>query len=168
VTLEAPYHAHRPRVYQHALASGRGFIWQNHEPAWQGGFVSIWRQIAEPTQEHPVEERRPVDTWLTFAQLARTLGVSPNRVRNLVRDRQLLALRPDGSREPMVPADFLLAGQIVPGLPGTLTLLADDGFTDDEAYRWLTTDDPSLPGRPIDALRENRGTEVRRRAQALA
>jgi hypothetical protein len=46
--------------------------------------------------------------------------------------------------------------------------LGDDGFTDDEAYRWLTIDDPSLPGRPIDALRENRGTEVRRRAQALA
>jgi hypothetical protein len=144
------------------------FIWQNHGLAWQGGFVSISRQIAESAPEHPAEERRPVGSWWTSAQVAHTLGVSPNRVRNLVRDRQLLALRPDGSREPMVPADFLLAGQIVLGLPGALTLLADAGFTDDEAYRWLTTDDPSLPGRPIDALRENRGTEVRRRAQALA
>jgi len=33
--------------------------------------------------------------------------------------------------------------------------------------RWLFTDD-ELPGSPITALVENRGTEVRRRAQALA
>jgi hypothetical protein len=33
---------------------------------------------------------------------------------------------------------------------------------------WLFTADDSLPGRPIDALRENRGSEVKRRAQVLA
>jgi transcriptional regulator with XRE-family HTH domain len=126
-----------------------------HRASWQGTAVSMSSQSVDPSQ------------WLTFADVARRLGVSPNRVRNLVRDRHLLALGPDGARELMVPEEFLLVDQVVPGLPGTLTLLADDGFTDDEAYAWLTTDDPSLPGRPLDALRENRGTEVRRRAQAL-
>jgi hypothetical protein len=33
---------------------------------------------------------------------------------------------------------------------------------------WLFTADPSLPGTPAQALAENRGTEVKRRAQALA
>jgi hypothetical protein len=36
-----------------------------------------------------------------------------------------------------------------------------------ESVVWLYTPDDTLPGRPVDALVENRGTEVRRRAQAL-
>jgi hypothetical protein len=32
----------------------------------------------------------------------------------------------------------------------------------------MFTPDESLPGRPIDALRENRGSEVKRRAQAMS
>ena len=32
---------------------------------------------------------------------------------------------------------------------------------------WLFTHDDTIPGRPIDALRENRGSEVKRRAQAM-
>jgi hypothetical protein len=47
-------------------------------------------------------------------------------------------------------------------------VLADAGFSDDEALRWLFTVDDSLPGSPVQALVENRGTEVKRRAQALA
>ncbi len=57
---------------------------------------------------------------------------------------------------------------MVKGLAGTLTLLRDDNFTDEETLEWLFTPDPSLPGTPVQALRENRGTEVKRRAQALA
>jgi hypothetical protein len=49
-----------------------------------------------------------------------------------------------------------------------LTVLHDGGYDDREALAWLFTADDSLPGRPIDALRENRGTEVKRRAQAMA
>jgi len=48
-----------------------------------------------------------------------------------------------------------------------LTLLQDAGYSDDEALTWLFTPEESLPGAPVDALRENRGTEVKRRAQAL-
>jgi hypothetical protein len=88
------------------------------------------------------------------------------QVRQLVRDRALLAQRRAGVL--VVPAAFVQDGRVLKGLPGLLTLLADGGFSDDEALRWLFTADDSLPGSPVQALRENRGTEVRRRAQALA
>lgn len=67
-----------------------------------------------------------------------------------------------------VPAEFIGDGKVVKGLAGTLTLLRDDGFSDEEMLEWLFTPDPSLPGTPAQALHENRGTEVKRRAQALA
>jgi hypothetical protein len=108
-----------------------------------------------------------VDSWLTFPEAADQLGISPNRIRTLIRDRQLTAVRRADLREPAVPAAFVLDGNVVKGLSGTLTLLADHGFTEAESIEWLFTPDESLPGRPIDALREDRGTEVRRRAQAI-
>ncbi len=48
------------------------------------------------------------------------------------------------------------------------TLIADGGWTDREMLAWMFTPDDTLPGRPIDALRENRGSEAKRRAQAMA
>lgn len=108
-----------------------------------------------------------VDSWLTYREVADQLGGSPSRVRQLVREHQLVAVRRPDLREPAVPADCLLDAAVVKGLPGTLTLLADHGFSEVECITWLFTDDPSLPGRPIDALRQDRGTEVRRRAQAI-
>ena len=55
---------------------------------------------------------------------------------------------------------------MVKSLAATIRLLTDAGFADQEIIDWLYTPDDSLPGRPIDALRENRGTEIKRRAQA--
>jgi excisionase family DNA binding protein len=108
-----------------------------------------------------------VGDWLTIPEVAERLGLPVSRVRQLLRDRRLLAVqRPNGSLG--VPAAFLEGDQIVRGLHGTLTLLADCGFTDAEALRWLFTADESLPGTPIQAIAEHRGTEVNRRAQALA
>jgi len=66
-----------------------------------------------------------------------------------------------------VPAAFVQDGRVLKGLPGVLTLLADARYSDDEALGWLFTVDDSLPGTPVQALRENRGTEIKRRAQAL-
>ena len=85
-----------------------------------------------------------------------------------VKEGKLLAAYRQSGGGPQVPAAFLDAGQVVKGLPGTLTLLSDAGFDDAAALRWLFTADDTLPGTPIQALRENRGTEIRRRAQALA
>jgi hypothetical protein len=67
-----------------------------------------------------------------------------------------------------VPADALDGEQPVKHLSGVLTLLHDAGYSPEEAYQWLTTADETLPGTPLQALHENRATEVKRRAQALA
>ncbi|RBM19788.1 MULTISPECIES: Rv2175c family DNA-binding protein [Streptomyces] len=109
-----------------------------------------------------------VPAWLTVPDVADELGVEVTRVRQLVKEGQLIAVRRGENRVLQVPAAFVGGGKIVKGLAGTLTLLRDDGFTDEEMLEWLFTPDDSLPGTPADALRENRGTEVKRRAQALA
>jgi hypothetical protein len=56
---------------------------------------------------------------------------------------------------------------VVKHLSGVLMLLLDSRYDTEEALRWLYTADDSLPGTPAQALVENRGTEVKRRAQAL-
>jgi Rv2175c C-terminal domain of unknown function len=109
-----------------------------------------------------------VSTWLTLPDVAERLDVEVTRVRQMVKEGQLIAVRRGEGRTLQVPAVFIGEGKVVKGLSGTLTLLKDDGFTDAEALQWLFTPDPSLPGTPAQALRENRGTEVKRRAQALA
>ena len=87
-------------------------------------------------------------------------------MRQLLRDRKLLAVqRPDGTRW---SRRLLRRGPDAEGADGTLTVLFDCGFDDEEAVRWLFTADESLPGTPIQAMAEHRGTEVNRRAQALA
>jgi hypothetical protein len=108
-----------------------------------------------------------VDAWLTVPEAGERLGEPANRARQLLRDGKLLGVRRGENNALYVPAAFLGDGVIVKGLPGVITVLRDNRYSDEEAVRWLYTPDDSLPGRPIDALRENRGTEVKRRAQAL-
>ena len=107
-----------------------------------------------------------VGEWLTLPDVAERFGVQVTRIRQLLRDNQLIAVRRGENNALQVPAGFIVGDHTVKGLTGTLTLLKDAKFTDEEALRWLFTPDDSLPGTPVDALRENRGTEVRRRAQA--
>jgi len=109
-----------------------------------------------------------VDEWLDWAEAARILGVTPAKVRTMVRDHELAAAVPTPGAGPRVPAAFLddEEGLVVKGLPGLLTVLHDGRYDDRECIAWLFTD-ADLPGRPIDALRENRGSEVKRRAQAM-
>lgn len=107
-----------------------------------------------------------VDEWLDWDQTAELLGVTPAKVRTMVKDHELADAVPRPGASPCVPAAFLIDGEIVKGLPGLLTVMHDNNFTDREAIAWIFTDD-DLPGRPIDALRENRGSEVKRRAQSL-
>ncbi len=108
-----------------------------------------------------------VGDWLSLPEVADRLGLTPSRVRQLLRDRKLLAVRrPDGATA--VPAAFLDGNQVVKGLAGTLTLLFDCGFDEQDAVRWLFTADDTLPGTPVQAMAEHRCREVNRRAQALA
>ncbi len=123
--------------------------------------------VTKDTAAHP-ELDALVEEWLDWAQAAEVLGVSVSKVRQLIREHQLAAAVPVAGAGQKVPAALLIDGQIVKGVPGVLTVLHDGGYDDRESLAWLFTADDSLPGRPIDALRENRGTEVKRRAQAMA
>lgn len=106
-------------------------------------------------------------SWVTLPELADRMGTDVSRVRQLLRERQLLAVRRGESNALMVPEPFVKDGHVLKGLPGTLTLLTDARYSDDQALRWLFTPDDTLPGSPVEALAANRGTEIRRRAQAL-
>lgn len=106
------------------------------------------------------------DDMLTLTEAGRQLGTSPNGVRSMVKEGALLAVRREGVGL-VVPAAQLDGDAPVKHLRGVLTLLRDAGYDAEQALRWLTTDDDSLPGTPLQALHENRATEVKRRAQAL-
>ncbi|MET3769580.1 hypothetical protein ABIB15_002284 [Marisediminicola sp. UYEF4] len=108
----------------------------------------------------------PETRWLTVPDLVELLGIGVSRVRRLIEDRAILAIRVDGVLK--VPASFIRDGEPLSELKGTLVLLADSGFDDDEAMRWLLGIDGSLGTSPIEALRAGRKAEVRRVAQALA
>jgi excisionase family DNA binding protein len=106
------------------------------------------------------------DEWLTVTDVAERLGVPPTRVQQMLRDGALAGVRQDDGVV-RIPADLLAGDSVVKGLGGVLTLLRDAGYSDDEALRWLHTPDDTLPGTPVQALRGERGKEVKRRAQAL-
>lgn len=109
-----------------------------------------------------------VPEWLDWKAAGVALGVTVSKVRQLIRDHQLAAAVPREGAGQQVPAELIMDGEIVKGVPGLLTLLHDGGYDDREILQWMFTSDDSLPGRPIDALRENRGSEVKRRAQAMS
>jgi hypothetical protein len=105
--------------------------------------------------------------WLTVPDLVEKLNLTPSRIRRLLEERQLLAIKRNGILS--VPADFLGEEDLpLSELRGTLFVLADARFTDDEAMKWMLSTEESLGTAPIDALRAGRKAEVRRVAQALA
>lgn len=138
---------------------------------WQSRSVQTSPNPAE--QSAPTEEERDqrladlVGAWLDWSEASDLLGVSVSKVRQLIREHHLAAAVPVPGGGQKVPAELIRDGEIVKGVPGVLTVLHDAEYDDREALIWLFTADDSLPGRPIDALRENRGAEVKRRAQAL-
>ncbi|WP_055589256.1 Rv2175c family DNA-binding protein [Streptacidiphilus griseoplanus] len=109
-----------------------------------------------------------VPAWLYLPDISEQWGVEVTRVRQMVKEGDLIAVRRGENNALQVPAAFIGEEKPVKGLIGTLTVLRDSGFSDEEALEWLFTEDPTLPGTPVQALRENRGTEVKRRAQAMA
>jgi hypothetical protein len=104
--------------------------------------------------------------WLPIPDVAERLGTTPSRLRRLIEDRALLGSRIDGVLR--IPESFLGEGEPLRELRGTIMLLGDAGFSDDEIVRWLLEPEESLGCAPIEALRAGRKAEVRRVAQALA
>ena len=129
-------------------------------------------RAAEPFGPHGVQEwqscvvtETPAVTWLTIPDLTELLGLKVSQVRRLIEDRSLLASRIDGVWQ--VPELFIVDGEPMHELKGTLVVLADSGFSDDEAMNWLLNEEESLGVSPIAALHAGRKAEVRRVAQAL-
>ena len=109
----------------------------------------------------------PIDTdWLTLSDLVDTLGEPLGRVRRLLDDKYLIGSRRDGALK--VPAVFIVDGHPLSSLRGTITVLHDAGFTDDEAIDWLLAVEDTIGAAPIQSLLAGRKSEVRRVAQTLA
>lgn len=110
-------------------------------------------------------------TYRPVPDVAEMLGTVVTRVHQLLRDRVVIAVRRDGIMQ--IPAEFVVADgdghDVVRGLSGTITLLTDAGFSDEEIVAWLfATDAPAGPGpapSAMDLLRSGRIKEVHRRAQ---
>nr|WP_227658967.1 MULTISPECIES: Rv2175c family DNA-binding protein [unclassified Corynebacterium] len=104
---------------------------------------------------------------LTLEETSERLGILVTRVIDLIRDHKIIAISREGVR--MIPEIFLgeKAG-VQRFVPGVIALLSDGGYSDEEIIRYLFTEDPLLPGRPIDALHGHLAREVMRRAQAMA
>ena len=67
-----------------------------------------------------------------------------------------------------MPDVFFVDGAPLSSLRGTVIVLHDAGFDDDEAIDWLLAVDDTIGRAPIEALRAGRKSEVRRVAQTLA
>jgi hypothetical protein len=101
---------------------------------------------------------------LTIPEAAQALAGPVTTVHQLIRDGRLIGIHnQDGIR--VVPAATIQDGDVVKSLPAVITLLRDAHYEDEEIVEWLYRADDTLPGTPIEALRANRGSEVKRRAQ---
>jgi hypothetical protein len=123
---------------------------------------------SEIPADDPIDLAALIADWLDWKAAGAALGVSVTKVRTYIREHQLAAAVPSPGAGQQVPAELIMDGVIVKGVPGLLTIFHDGGYDDREILTWLFTPDDTLPGRPIDALRENRGSEVKRRAQAMS
>ena len=109
-----------------------------------------------------------VGDWLTVPDVADALDLDVVKTRQLLKDGAIVCVRRGERGVISVPAAFIDDGAVLKKIPGLLTLLRDAGFDENESLRWIFTPDDTLPGTPIQAILENRHTEVRRRAQSLA
>ena len=109
-----------------------------------------------------------VTEWLPLPDVAARLDTDLTRVRRLLQDHALVAVRRGTPVVLSVPADLLPGDELMPDLPGTVSVLLDSGYDEAAALRWLLTPDDSLPGTPLSRLIAGHKTEIRRRAQALA
>lgn len=106
--------------------------------------------------------------WLTLPDLAQQIDEPLSKVRDWIRERRLVAVERGEPPVKSVPAEFVRDGQLIKGLFGALTVLADAGYSPEESVRWLLTEEPALPGRPVDMMAEGRHHAVKRRAMTLA
>ncbi|MCE4024425.1 MULTISPECIES: Rv2175c family DNA-binding protein [unclassified Microbacterium] len=112
------------------------------------------------------ETAAPAAEWLTLPELVEILGEPLGRVHRLFDEQHLVGSRRNGPLA--VPAVFLKDDQPLGSLRGTIIVLKDAGFSDDEVIDWLLAEEESIGRAPIAALRDGHKSEVRRVARALA
>lgn len=98
--------------------------------------------------------------------LVEVLGEPLGRVRRLLDEHHLIGSKRTGRFA--VPSVFIVDGAPLSSLRGTIIVLQDAGFSDDEAIDWLLAEEEAIGLAPIEALRRGRKSEVRRVAQTLA
>ena len=78
-----------------------------------------------------------VGDWLPLPDVAELLDVSITKVHGLLDERALAAIRVGDRRIRSVPAAFLMDGHVVESLKGTIVVLSDAGYSDEELITWL-------------------------------
>ena len=106
--------------------------------------------------------------WLSLGEFAQRIGERPSRVKDLIRERRLITVEVGTPPAVSIPVEFVHDGELIKGLSGALTVLADAGFSPVESVRWLLTESEALGGRPVDFMAAGRHTAVKRVAMALA
>jgi Rv2175c C-terminal domain of unknown function len=104
--------------------------------------------------------------WLTMPDLVEVLGEPLGRVRRLIDEHYLVGSRRSGVFA--VPSVFIVDGQPLSSLRGTIIVLQDAGFSDDELIDWLLAEEETLGRSPIASLLAGHKSEVRRLARTLA
>jgi excisionase family DNA binding protein len=120
----------------------------------------VWQSL---TVTEPLDQ---ITDWLTIPEAGELLGIVPGKVRRLIEEHHLIAIKTDNVQR--IPAEIIINGEPLPSLRGTIVLLLDSGFTLGGAIKWLYTVEDSLATTPMAALISGRKTEVRRVAQSLA
>lgn len=121
----------------------------------------VTQATANDSAETPAPAAEP--EWLTVPDLVEILGQSVGRIHRLIEEHRLPATRRNGPVQ--VPAAVLRDGEPMSEVRGTLLVLLDLGFTEEEAIDWLISEDDALRTTPLAAMRQGRKAEVRRAAQ---
>lgn len=107
-----------------------------------------------------------VSGWLSVPEAAELLNVPLGRVRRLIEEHHLVAIKRDGILS--IPSEIIVEREPLPSLPGTIIVLLDSGLKYQEAFEWLFTFEDSLPGTPMEFLLKGHKSAVRRAAMMLA
>lgn len=116
-----------------------------------------------------VSKANPLDSvaaWISVPEAADQLGIPLGKVRRLIEEHHLIAIKRDGVLQ--IPAEIIVEGEPLPSLPGTIVVLLDAGLSYQEAFEWLYSVDDSLPGTPMEFLLKGHKSPVRRLAMMLA
>lgn len=128
---------------------------------------------------------------VTVEDVADRLGVEQSRVKQLIRERRILALTGsqglrvlEQSLVELPPQDqyatevgdpnsegtrlVRVTDQPLPALRGTVTLLEDGRYSNEELIEWLWAYNSHLQGSPIDLLRQGSKKAVNRLAASLS